>query len=338
MRFIMKKTLLVSGLLLASQSFAGQSLDAIKSKGVLTCGVTAGLPGFSVPDENNNWKGLDVDFCKGLAVAIFNDASKVKYQPLTSKQRFSALQSGEVDVLARVTTETLSRDGLGIDFIGVNFYDGQGFMVPKSLGVTSAKELDGASLCSNTGTTTEVNMNDYFKANGMTFKPVIFESSDEVLAAYEAGRCDVYSSDTSGLYIQRSKMANAADHVILPEVISKEPLAIAVREGDDKFADIARWTLNCTINAEELGVTKANVGEMKNSKDPKVMRLLGVDTDLGSKSLGVDDAWCANIIAATGNYGEIFAENLGEKSPLKIERGLNNLWNKGGILYAAPVR
>lgn len=334
----MKKTLLVSALLLVGQSFAGENLAAIKTKGVLTCGVTAGLPGFSVPDENNNWNGLDVDYCKGLAVAIFNDPSKVKYVPLTSKQRFSAIQSGEVDVLARVTTETLSRDGLGIDFIGVDYYDGQGFMVPKSLGVSSAKELDGASLCSNTGTTTEVNMNDYFKANGMSFKPVIFESSDEVLAAYEAGRCDVYSSDASGLYIQRSKMKNPDDHVILPEIISKEPLAIAVREGDDKFADIARWTLNCTINAEELGVTQANVAEMKKSEDPKIKRLLGVDTDLGSKSLTIDDAWCANIIAATGNYGEIFARNLGKDSSLKIERGLNNLWNNGGILYAAPVR
>ncbi len=334
----MKKTLLVSSLVLASQAMAGDSLDAIKGKGTLTCGVTAGLPGFSVPDENNNWKGLDVDYCRGLAVALFNDPNKVKFSPLSSKQRFSALQSGEVDVLARVTTETLSRDGLGINFVGVNFYDGQGFMVPKALGVKSAKELDGASLCSNTGTTTELNMNDYFKANGMTFKPVIFESSEEVLGAYKSGRCDVYSADTSGLYIQRTKLDNPQDYVILPEVISKEPLAIAVREGDDKFADIARWTLNCQINAEELGVTKANVAEMKKSNDPKIKRLLGVDSDLGQKSLGIDNAWCANIIAATGNYGEIFARNLGKDSPLKIDRGLNNLWNNGGILYAAPVR
>lgn len=333
-RFI--STLLVS--LFASQAYAGQTVDAVKKNGVIKCGVVQSLPGFAAPDDNNEWQGLDAAYCRGLAAAIFGDGSKVEYVPLSSKQRFTALQSGEIDVLARVTTETLSRDGLGINFVGVNYYDGQGFMVRKDLGVSSAKELSGATVCSNTGTTTETNMADYFNANGMAFKPVIFEKSDEVKAAYEAGRCDVYSSDASGLYVQRSRMKNPDDHIILPEIISKEPLAIAVREGDDKFADIARWSLNCAINAEELGVTKANVESMKQSKDPKVKRLLGIDSDLGEKALGISNDWCANQIATVGNYGEIFESTVGKDSHLKINRGLNNLWNKGGIMYAAPIR
>ncbi|MPV86739.1 amino acid ABC transporter substrate-binding protein [Ostreibacterium oceani] len=337
----MKKTLLTITAV-ASTTFAAaqtsSTLDAIKSNGMLKCGVVQALPGFAAPNDNNEWHGLDAEYCRGLAAAIFGDGSKVQYVPLSSKQRFTALQSGEVDVLARVTTETLSRDGLGIDFVGVNYYDGQGFMVRKDLGVTSAKELSGAAVCSNTGTTTESNMSDYFNANGMEFKPVIFEKSDEVKSAYEAGRCDVYSSDASGLYVQRSRMENPDEHIILPEIISKEPLAIAVREGDNKFADIARWSRNCSVNAEELGVTKANVEEMKKSEDPKIQRLLGVNTDLGEKSLGLDNAWCANQIKAVGNYGEIFETYLGKNSSLKIERGLNKLWNDGGLMYAAPIR
>lgn len=324
--------------LLATAVNAGPTIDAIKKNGVIKCGVVQALPGFAAPDDNNQWHGLDAEYCRGLSAAIFGDGEKVQYVPLSSKQRFTALQSGEVDVLARVTTETLSRDGLGINFVGVNYYDGQGFMVRKDLGVQNALELSGAAVCSNTGTSTETNMADYFRANNMEFKPVIFEKSDEVKAAYEAGRCDVYSSDASGLYVQRSRMKNPEDHVILPEIISKEPLAIAVREGDDKFADIARWSLNCAINAEELGVTKANVDQIKQSKDPKIKRLLGVDSDLGEKALGLDNAWCANQIKAAGNYGEIFATYLGKDSHLKIHRGLNRLWNKGGIMYAAPVR
>lgn len=334
----MKKSLLLTSLLLAAYANAGDTVAAVKKSGVIKCGVVQSLPGFAAPDDNNEWHGLDAEYCRGLAAAIFADGSKVEYVPLSSKQRFTALQSGEVDVLARVTTETLSRDGLGIDFVGVNYYDGQGFMVRKDLGVKSAKELGGASVCSNTGTTTETNMADYFNANGMAFKPVIFEKSDEVKAAFEAGRCDVYSSDASGLYVQRSRMQNPDDYVILPEIISKEPLAIAVREGDNKFADIARWSLNCSINAEELGVTQANVEEMKQSNNPKIKRLLGVDSDLGEKALGLSNDWCANQIKAAGNYGEIFATYLGKDSHLNIDRGLNKLWNQGGILYAAPIR
>lgn len=336
----MKKLVLSAIVMTATLSTAqaGENLDAVKKNGVIKCGVVQSLPGFAAPDDNNEWHGLDAEYCRGLAAAIFGDGSKVEYVPLSSKQRFTALQSGEIDVLARVTTETLSRDGLGIDFVGVNYYDGQGFMVRKDLDVKSAKELSGASVCSNTGTTTETNMADYFNANDMEFKPVIFEKSDEVKAAFEAGRCDVYSSDASGLYVQRSRMKNPEEYIILPEIISKEPLAIAVREGDDKFADIARWSMNCALNAEELGVTKANVEEMKQSKDPKVKRLLGVDSDLGEKALGLSNDWCAKQIAAAGNYGEIFATYVGKDSHLKIDRGLNNLWNNGGLMYAAPIR
>lgn len=317
---------------------AGENLDAVKKNGMIKCGVVQSLPGFAAPDDNNEWHGLDAEYCRGLAAAIFGDGTKVEYVPLSSKQRFTALQSGEIDVLARVTTETLSRDGLGIDFVGVNYYDGQGFMVRKDLGVKSAKELSGASVCSNTGTTTETNMADYFNANGMEFKPVIFEKSDEVKAAFEAGRCDVYSSDASGLYVQRSRMKDPSAYIILPEIISKEPLAIAVREGDDKFADIARWSLNCAINAEELGVNKANIRAMKQSKDPKIKRLLGIDSDLGEKALGLANDWCAKQITAAGNYGEIFDTYVGKDSHLNINRGLNKLWNDGGLMYAAPIR
>lgn len=336
----MKKILSIAvlGCLAVSSANAGSTVDAIKKNGVIKCGVVQSLPGFAAPDDKNEWHGLDAEYCRGLAAAVFGDGSKVEYVPLSSKQRFTALQSGEIDVLARVTTETLSRDGLGINFVGVNYYDGQGFMVRKDLGVKSAKELSGAAVCSNTGTTTETNMADYFNANGMEFKPVIFEKSDEVKVAYESGRCDVYSSDASGLYVQRSRMKNPEDHVILPEIISKEPLAIAVREGDDKFADIARWSLRCAINAEELGVTQANVAEMKQSKDPKIKRLLGVESDLGEKALGLSNDWCAKQIAAAGNYGEIFETYVGKNSHLKIDRGLNKLWNKGGLMYAAPIR
>ncbi|PID62781.1 MAG: amino acid ABC transporter substrate-binding protein [Gammaproteobacteria bacterium] len=336
----MKKVLCsaIALLIVMTSAQAGEHLDAVKKNGVIKCGVVQSLPGFAAPDDNNEWHGLDAEYCRGLAAAIFGDGSKVEYVPLSSKQRFTALQSGEIDVLARVTTETLSRDGLGIDFVGVNYYDGQGFMVRKDLGVSSAKELSGASICSNTGTTTETNMADYFNANGMEFNPVIFEKSDEVKAAFEAGRCDVYSSDASGLYVQRSRLKDPSAYVILPEIISKEPLAIAVREGDDKFADVARWSRNCSLNAEELGVTQANVQAKKASKDPKVLRLLGVNNDLGEKALGLSNDWCAQQITAVGNYGEIFAKYLGKDSHLKINRGLNKLWNQGGLMYAAPIR
>ncbi|PIE45690.1 MAG: amino acid ABC transporter substrate-binding protein [Gammaproteobacteria bacterium] len=334
------KRILISALLMTAVATvsAGENLDAVKKNGVIKCGVVQSLPGFAAPDDKNEWHGLDAEYCRGLAAAIFGDGSKVEYVPLSSKQRFTALQSGEIDVLARVTTETLSRDGLGINFVGVNYYDGQGFMVRKDLGVKSALELSGAAVCSNTGTSTETNMADYFNSHNMEFKPVIFEKSDEVKAAYEAGRCDVYSSDTSGLAVQRSRMKNPEEHIILPEIISKEPLAIAVREGDDKFADIARWSRNCSVDAEELGVTMANVDEMKKSNDPKIKRLLGVEGDLGEKALGLSNDWCANQIKAAGNYGEIFDKYVGKDSHLKIPRGLNRLWNKGGIMYAAPVR
>ena len=322
----------------ASLAYAGPTLDAVKGKGFVQCGVSQGLPGFSNPDDQGNWNGVDVDMCRAVAAAVFGDDTKAKYTPLSAKERFTALQSGEVDMLPRNTTWTITRDtALGLNFAGVNYYDGQGFMVRKDLGVKSALELSGAAVCTNTGTTTELNVADYFRANDLDYEVVAFEKADEVVAAYDAGRCDVYTTDQSGLYAQRIKLKDPDAHIILPEVISKEPLGPAVRHGDDEWFDIVAWSLNCMINAEELGVTSANMGEMMNSTNPEIKRLLGTEGDLG-KGLGLDNAWCANIIKTVGNYGESFARNLGPDTPLKIERGLNALWGKGGILYAPPVR
>jgi general L-amino acid transport system substrate-binding protein len=318
---------------------AGAIFDAIKDKGFVQCGVSTGLAGFSNPDDAGNWSGIDVDICRAIAAAVFGDADAVKFTPLTSKERFTALQSGEVDVLSRNTTWTLNRDSaLGLDFTAVTYYDGQGFMVPKSLGVKSALELDGASVCVQTGTTTELNLADYFRANNMSFTPVVFERPDEARAAYEQGRCDAYTTDQSGLYAQRTGLANPGDHVVLPEVISKEPLGPVVRHGDNEWGDVVRWTLYAMLEAEEFGVDSQNVDDMKaNSTNPGVRRLLGVEGDMG-EGLGVPADFGYQIVKQVGNYGEIFEANIGMSTPLQISRGLNALWKDGGLQYAMPAR
>ena len=337
----MKSTLLTAAItcaaLATSAAHAG-TLDDIKKRGELRCGVTQALAGFSVADDKGRWTGLDVDYCRALASAIFHDPEKVTFRPTSSKERFTVLQSGEIDVLARVTTWTTSRDvDMPFDFIGVNYYDGQGFMVRKDLGIKSVKDLSGASICTNTGTSTETNMADYFKANGLEYKPVIFEKSEEVKSAYDAGRCDAYSSDVSGLYVQRKLLANPDAHDILPEVISKEPLGPLVRQEDPSFKDLAAWTHHCMVNAEEYGVTQANADEMKNSNNPNIRRLLGVEAN-GADKLGVGQDFCYHIVKNIGNYGEAYDRNVGKDSPLAIERGLNRLWNQGGIMFAPPLR
>lgn len=313
-------------------------LDDVKGKGHVQCGVSQGLPGFSNPDDKGNWTGIDVDVCRALAAAIFGDAGKVKYTPLSAKERFTALQSGEIDVLSRNTTWTATRDtALGLNFAGVNYYDGQGFMVRKSLGVTSALQLNGAAVCTNTGTTTELNVADYFRSNKMNYEVVAFEKSDEVVQAYNAGRCDVYTTDASGLYAQRLKLTKPDEHMVLPEIISKEPLGPVVQQGDDRWFNLVKWTLFAMINAEELGVTKANVDDMKNSDNPAVKRLLGTEGKFG-ENLGVGNDWAYNILKNVGNYGEIFEDNVGPETPLGISRGVNALWSKGGLQYAPPIR
>jgi general L-amino acid transport system substrate-binding protein len=323
----------------AGTAKAGATLDAVKKKGFVQCGVSTGLAGFSNPDDAGNWSGIDVDVCRAVAAALFGDAKAVKFTPLTSKERFTALQSGEVDVLSRNTTWTLSRDtSLGLDFVGVTYYDGQGFMVPKSLGVKSALELDGASVCVQTGTTTELNLADYFRANNMSFSPVNFERPDEARTAYEQGRCDVYTTDKSGLYAQRAGLAHPEDNIILPETISKEPLGPAVRHGDNEWGDVVRWSLYAMVEAEDLGVSSKNVDDQKaHSTNPEVRRLLGVEGESG-KDLHVRDDWGYQIVKQVGNYGEIFERNLGMSTPLKIERGLNAQWKNGGLQYAMPIR
>jgi general L-amino acid transport system substrate-binding protein len=318
---------------------AGATLDAVRSKGFVQCGVNAGLAGFSNPDSAGNWTGLDVDFCRAIAVALFNDPNKVKFTPLSAQQRFPAIQSGEVDLLSRNTTATLTRDtSLGLNFAPVTYYDGQAFMVNNKLGVKSAKELDGATVCVQSGTTTELNLADYFRANNMTYNPVVIEAVDEVNAAFFAGRCDVLTTDASGLAGTRASVApNPADYTILPEIISKEPLSPAVRQGDEQWYDIVKWVVYATIDAEEKGISSKNVDEHLNSKNPDVQRLLGTSPGMG-KALGLDEKWAYNIIKTVGNYGEIFERNVGVNTPLKLERGLNALWTNGGLQYALPLR
>ncbi len=312
--------------------------EEILKRGALQCGVSTGLPGFSIADENGVWAGIDVDVCKAIAAATLGDATKIKYVPLNAKERFTALQSGEIDTLVRGTTWTLTRDSsLGLNFAGVNYYDGQGFMVSKKLGVKSALELDGAAVCIQGGTTSELNLADYFKENNMTYKAVVFDTHDATAAAFDNGRCDVLTSDQSQLYGLRTHLSKPEDAVVLPEIISKEPLGPVVRQGDDAWFNIVRWTLNAMINAEELGVTQANVDEMKNSKSPAIRRLLGLE-GIAGKGLGLNDDWAYQVIKQVGNYGEVFERNVGTGSPLKISRGLNALWNKGGIMYAPPIR
>jgi len=330
----------VLGLLaLASAAEAQQkTFDTVKNRGSLICGVSPGVPGFSFPDDKGNWKGLDVDYCRAMASAIFGDPNKVSFKPLTAKERFTALQSGEVDVLSRNTTWSMSRDtSMGLAFVGITYYDGQGFMVPKKLSVKSAKELNGASVCVQTGTTTELNLADYFRQNNMTYKPVVFEKADEVNAAYEAGRCDVYTTDQSGLYSQRLRLKNPDDHIVLPEIISKEPLGPSVRQGDFQWFSLAKWVYYALLNAEELGVNQKNVDEMVKSTNPEVRRLLGTEGEFG-KAIGLDNDWVVKIVKGVGNYAEIYDRNVGPDTPLKIARGVNNLWSKGGIQYAPPVR
>lgn len=327
------------GLSVAAVSAASAgTLDDVKAKGFIQCGSNPSLIGFGFPDDQNNWTGFDVDFCRALAAAVFNDPTKVKFTPLSAKERFTALQSGEIDVLSRNTTWSMSRDtSLGLKFAGVTYYDGQGFMVKKSLGVNSALNLNGASVCTQTGTTTELNLADYFKANNMTYQVVAFEKNEEVLKAYQDGRCDVYTTDQSGLYAERLKLAAPDDHVILPEIISKEPLGPVVRQGDDAWFNVVKWTYYALVNAEDLGITQKNVDEMKNSTNPEVMRFMGKEGDFGV-GIALTNDWAAQIVKHVGNYGEIFERNLGEGTKLKIARGKNALWSKGGLQYAPPIR
>ena len=329
---------LAAALAVALPAQAGPTLDKLKQGG-LSCGVPTGIPGFAMPDSQGKYSGLDVDICRAIAAAVLGDSEKVKYVPLTAQQRFTALQSGEVDILSNNTTWTLSRDTqLGLNFAPVVFYDGQGFLVPKKLGVKGAKELNGATVCVQPGTTTELNLADYFRANKMEFKPVVIEKRDEVLSAFFSGRCDVYTSDASALNADRlSQAPNPDDYIILPERISKEPLAPVVRHGDEEWSDIVRWVVYALIEAEERGITQKNVDDMLKSDDPNVKRMLGVTPGAG-KALGLDEKWAYNAVKLVGNYGEIFDRTLGKDTELKFERGLNNLWTHGGLMYAMPIR
>ena len=333
-------TLLAAGALASLPAFAGKTVDAIKARGQLVCGVSTGLAGFSAADSQGNWSGLDVDVCKAIAAAMLGDGSKVKYVPLSAQQRFTALQSGEIDILSRNTTWTLTRDAsLGMSFTGTTYYDGQGFMVTVKSKIKSAKQLKGATVCVQSGTTTEKNLTDYSRANNLGIKPVVFEKLEATNAAYFAGRCLAYTTDASGLASIRNKEAkDPKEHIILPELISKEPLGPSVRRGDDEFFAIAKWVVYALIEAEDYGITSKNVDELaKSSTDPVVGRVLGTTEDTG-KLLGLEKTWAAQAIKAVGNYGEVFERNVGPKSPLGLPRGMNNLWSNGGIMYAPPVR
>ncbi len=329
----------VVGVAAMTPAHAGKTLDTIKQRGQLVCGVNVGLAGFSAADSQGNWNGLDVDTCKAIAAAILSDATKVKWVPLTAQARFTALQSGEVDILARNTTNTLTRDAsLGMHFVATTYYDGQGFMVPSKGKVKSAKQLKGATVCVQSGTTTEKNLTDFSRANKLEIKPVVFEKVEASTGAYFSGRCQAFTTDASGLASVRSREAkDPAEHLILPELISKEPLGPMVRRGDDEFFAIAKWVINALIEAEEYGITQANVDQMKTSTDPVVGRIVGSTEDTG-KLLGLDKEWAYRAVKAVGNYGEIFERNVGPKSAVGLPRGVNNLWNKGGIMYAPPVR
>ena len=318
--------------------FSGETLKSVKKNGYLRCGVNTGLPGFSAPDSKGKWKGLDVDVCKAIAAAVLGDANKVRYSPLTAKERFTALQSGEIDILSRNTTWTHTRDSsLGLNFGGVTYYDGQGFMVKKSLGVKSALELDGATVCIQAGTTTELNLADYFRSRGMKYKAVTYDTSDQTVKGFESNRCDVLTSDQSQLYALRIKLKKPSSAKVLPEVISKEPLGAVVRQGDDEWFNIAKWVFYAMVNAEEMGVSSKNVKKMLSSKDPAIQRLLG-KSGIAGKNLGLKNDWAYQIIKQVGNYGESFERNVGMGSALKIARGLNALWSEGGIQYAPPIR
>jgi len=339
----MKKTTIALAVIAAALTIGPQvatagTLDDVKSRGVLRCVVSTGVPGFAYPDASGAWKGFDIDFCRATAAAVLGDASKIKAVTSTGKTRFTKLNAGEGDVLWRNTTITFSRDvGVKLRFHGVNYYDGQGFLVKKALGVKSAKELNGASVCIQTGTTTELNLADYFHANGMKYEAVTIETNDEARQNYTSGRCDVYTTDASGLAATRSTFSDPQNHIVLPEIISKEPLGPATRHGDDQWSDIVTWVLNATITAEEKGVTQANVDKMKSSKDPEILRLLGVEGAQGQE-LGLSKDWAYNIIKQVGNYGEIFERNIGTSTPIGLARGLNDLWTRGGLQYSPPFR
>ncbi|MAK12219.1 MAG: amino acid ABC transporter substrate-binding protein [Candidatus Pelagibacter sp.] len=315
------------------------TVDATKKQGFVKCGVSQGLPGFSNADESGKWTGIDVDVCRAVAAAVLGDANKVKYTPLSAKERFTALQAGEIDVLSRNTTWTLERDAaIGLTFVGVNFYDGQGFMVRKATGIKSVNDFkDGVKVCTNTGTTTELNMADFFKSKGVKYEPVVFEKADEVVQAYDSGRCDTYTTDKSGLAAQRTKLTKPDDHVVLPETISKEPLGPVVRQGDAKWEDVVRWSLNVWIEAEEYGVNSGNIDSMKESKNPAIQRIVGAEGTKNGEALGLDQEWSYRIIKQIGNYGESYKKNIADTGILP-DRGPNNLWTKGGILYVPPVR
>ncbi|MGL6212832.1 amino acid ABC transporter substrate-binding protein [Billgrantia desiderata] len=342
MRDNKNKWLLVTSaavLALGTASLASaNTLQNTIQRGAVQCGVSDGLPGFSAPDDQGEWQGLDVDVCRAVAAAVFGDADAVRYISLNAVERFTALQSGEVDVLSRNTTWTTTRDTtLGLNFTGVTFYDGIGFMINRDLGVSSALDLDGAAICVQSGTTTELNVADYFRANGMEFDPIVFDTSEQTVGGYEAGRCDVLTSDTSQLAALRIQLSDPDQSVILPEIISKEPLGPVVRQGDDQWFNIVKWSLFAMLNAEEMGITQENVDEMRNSDDPDIARLLGQDGNYG-EGMGLDANWAYNIISQVGNYGESFERNVGMGSPLQIERGINALWTNGGIQYAPPIR
>ncbi|MBV1699532.1 MAG: amino acid ABC transporter substrate-binding protein [Hyphomicrobiales bacterium] len=340
MRRLATAVALAMALALGTQAAAATdtTLAAVKQRGELICGANGTLAGFGMPDPQGNWTGFDVDFCRAIAAAIFNDPQKVKFVPLTAKDRFTALQSGEIDVLSRNTTWTLSRDtSLGLDFAAITYFDGQGFMVRKALKVSSALELSDASVCVQQGTTSELNLADYFRSNRMSLKSVTFATGEEALKAYESGRCDAYTTDSSGLYGERLELTDPSQHIVLPEIISKEPLSPVVRHGDNQWTDIVRWTHFVMIDAEELGINKGNVDAKLKSNDPETRRLLGVEGQYG-EALGLTNDWAYRIIKHVGNYGESFERNIGQGSPLKIVRGLNALWTKGGLQYGPPVR
>jgi general L-amino acid transport system substrate-binding protein len=331
--------ILAAAAVACAPAHAGKTLDGIRAREQLVCGVHTGLPGFSAADSQGNWSGIDVDVCRAIAAAVLGDGNKVKWVPLSAQQRLTALQAGEIDVLSRNTTWTLTRDAsLGLNFTGVTYYDGQGFMVPKKARITSAKQLKGLQVCVQSGTTTEKNLTDFSHANKLSIKPVVFEKIEAAEAAYFSGRCQAYTTDASGLAATRNKHAtNPDEHVILPELISKEPLGPVVRRGDDEWFAIVKWVLFGLIESEEYGITQTNVDQMKSSDNPAVLRILGVSDDTG-KLLGLDREWMARALKAVGNYGEMFDRNVGAKSALKLPRALNALWNKGGIQYAPPIR
>ncbi|MFD0980387.1 amino acid ABC transporter substrate-binding protein [Tropicimonas aquimaris] len=338
----MKKTVLVGALAVAglSAGVAGAAtLDDVKARGKLNCGANTGLVGFAAPNANGEWEGFDVAFCRAVAAAVLGDPTAVEFIPTTGKTRFTALASGEVDLLARNTTWTFTRDiDLKFEFVGVNYYDGQGFMVPKELGVSSAKELDGATVCIQTGTTTELNLADFFRANNISYEPVPVETDNEAQQQYLAGACDAYTTDASGLAAVRATFETPGDHILLPEIISKEPLGPLVRHGDNDWGDIVRWTLNALISAEELGITSANIDELSSGTDnPEINRILGTEGSLG-EMLGLEADWAKNAIKAGGNYGELFEKNVGETTPIGLARGLNAQWTNGGLLYSPPFR